>query len=52
MRKIEIKKGDFVIKEKVEITYEKRITPSGNSAEVGPPKKYIEKRTYIIIVKD
>jgi putative transposon-encoded protein len=41
-----------VIKEKVEIIYEKRITPFGNSAKVDAPKKYIGKRAYVIIVKD
>jgi len=52
MRRIEIKKGDFVIKEKVEVTYEKRITPFGNSAKVDAPKKYIGRRVYVIVVKD
>ena len=52
MRKIEIKKGDFVIKEQVEVTYEKRITPFGNSAKVDAPKKYIGRRAYVVIVKD
>jgi len=34
------------------VTYEKRITPFGNSAKVDAPKKYIGRRAYVIIVKD
>jgi len=52
MRKIEIKKGDFVLKEEVEIVYEKRITPFGTSAKIDAPKKYRGWRAYVIIVKD
>lgn len=52
MRKITIKQGNFTIKEKVEVTYEKIITPFGNSAKIDAPKKYRGKRAYVIIVKD
>ena len=51
-RKIEMKKGDMTIKERVEVIYEKRITPFGNSAKLDAPKKYIGYRAYVIIVKD
>ena len=27
MRKIEVKKGDFVLKEEVEVVFEKKVTP-------------------------
>jgi putative transposon-encoded protein len=52
MREIKVKKGDFRIKEKVEVIYEKVITSFGNSAKLDAPKKYIGRRAYVIIVKD
>jgi len=52
MRKVRIIKGNMIIKEKVELIYEKRITPFGNSAKIDAQKKYIGKRAYVIIVKD
>ncbi len=52
MRRIHVKKGDFTIKEKVELIYEKEITPFGNSAKIDAPKKYRGRRAYVIIVKD
>ncbi|RKX82435.1 MAG: hypothetical protein DRP58_10330 [Spirochaetes bacterium] len=52
MRKIEVKKGDLIIKEKVKIVYEKIVTPFGNSGKVGVPKRFIGDRAYVIIVKD
>ncbi len=51
MRKIKVKEGDFILKEKVEIVYEKRITPFGTSAKIDAPKKYRGWRVYVIIVK-
>ena len=39
MRKVEVKKGDFVLKEEVEVVFEKRVTPFGNSAKVDVPKR-------------
>jgi putative transposon-encoded protein len=47
-----MKKRDITIKERVEVIYEKRITPFGNSAKLDAPKKYIGYRAYVIIVKD
>ena len=52
MRKIEVKKGNLIIKEKVKIVYEKIVTPFGNSGKVGVPKRFIGDRAYVIIVKD
>lgn len=52
MRKIEIKKGNLVLREKVEIFYEKRVTPFGTSAKIDAPKKYRGWRAYVVIVKD
>jgi putative transposon-encoded protein len=51
MRKVNIKKGDFTLREKVELVYEKTITPFGNSAKIDAPRKYRGKRAYVIIVK-
>ena len=52
MRHIEVKKGDFLVREKVEVVYEKVVTKFGNSAKVDAPKKYIGMRAYVVIVKD
>ena len=52
MRKIHMTTEDVVLSDKVEVFYEKRITPFGNSAKVDAPKKYIGKRAYVIILKD
>ena len=52
MRKIEVKKGDFVLKEEVEVVFEKKVTPFGNSAKVDVPKRYIRWRAYMIVVRD
>ena len=51
VRKIEVRKGDMVIKERVDVVFEKTITRFGNSAKLDAPKKYIGKRAYVIIVK-
>jgi len=52
MRHIEMKEGNLVIKEKVEVVYERVITKFGNSAKLDAPKKYIGMRAYVVIVKD
>jgi len=52
MRHIEVKKENLIVKENVEVLYERRITPFGNSAKIDAPKKYIGKRAYVIIVND
>jgi len=52
MRHIELLKGNLVLKEKVEVVYEKVITKFGNSAKIDAPKKYIGMRAYVVIVKD
>jgi len=51
-RKVNVVKGDLTIREKVEVIYEKQITPFGNSAKIDAQKKYIGKRAYVIIVKN
>ncbi len=52
MRHIEIKKNDFILNEEVEVVYEKKITPFGNSAKIDAPKKYRGWRAYVVIVKE
>jgi len=51
-RKVNVIKGNLTIKEKVEVIYEKEITPFGNSAKIDAQKKHIGKRAYVIIVKN
>lgn len=52
MRKVDVKHEELILQEKVEIVYEKKVTPFGNSAKVDAPKKYRGWRAYVIIVKD
>lgn len=52
MRKIEIKKGNLQIKERVIGFIEKRVTHFGTGAKVDCPREYIGKRVYLIICKD
>lgn len=52
MRQIEVTNNDFLLHENVELVYEKKITPFGNSAKIDAPKKYRGWRAYVIIVKD
>ncbi|MBS3139901.1 DUF2080 family transposase-associated protein [Candidatus Woesearchaeota archaeon] len=50
MRRIQLKEGDFILKEKVEVVYEKVVTKFGTFGKLDAPKKYIGKRAYVIIV--
>jgi len=52
MRNIEIKDKIFILRDLVELVYEKKVTPFGNSAKIDVPKKYRGWRAYVIIVKD
>jgi len=52
MRTITLIDDDLILKDNVEVFYEKRVTPFGTSAKVDVPKKYIGKRAYVIILKD
>lgn len=51
-REVKVVKGDMVIREKVDVIYEKQVTPFGNSGKIDAPKRYIGKRVYVIIVKN
>lgn len=50
-RKIEILEGKITLTDEVEVFYEKRVTPVGNSAKVDAPRRYVGKRAYVIILK-
>ena len=52
MRRVKISDKDVILTDDVEVFYEKKVTPFGNSAKVDAPKKYIGKRVYVIILKD
>ena len=52
MRNIEIKDKIFTLRDQVELVYEKKVTPFGNSAKIDVQKKYRGWRAYVIIVKD
>ena len=52
MRQIEVINNDLLLKENVELVFEKKITPFGNSAKIDVPKKFRGWRAYVIIVKD
>ncbi|CAD7768579.1 hypothetical protein AIOGIFDO_00341 [Candidatus Methanoperedenaceae archaeon GB37] len=39
MRRVKVKKGDFMITEKINVINEKKATPFGNSAKADIPKK-------------
>lgn len=52
MHHVEIKNKSLILKEKVELVYEKKVTPFGNSAKIDVPKKYRGWRAYVVIVKD
>jgi len=41
-----------VLKEGVEVVFEKRVTPFGNSAKVDVLKRYIGWRAYVIVARD
>lgn len=51
MTKVEIKKSNMTIKEKVLGVVEKEVKSHGTSARVSCPKKFIGKKAYVIIVK-
>jgi len=52
MRNIEITTKKIKLDDEVELFYEKKVTPFGNSAKIDAPKKYRGRRAYVIILKD
>jgi putative transposon-encoded protein len=52
MREIEVTTKKIKLNDEVELFYEKKVTPFGNSAKIDAPKKYRGRRAYVIILKD
>jgi putative transposon-encoded protein len=52
MRKIDIVDKRVTLTDEVEIVYEKVVTPFGTSAKIDAPKRYIGRRSYVIILKE
>ena len=52
MRTVEVIKGNLIMKDEVEIIYEKIITPFGTSAKIDAQKKYIGRKALVLILKD
>ena len=50
-REIKVDEGTILLKDEVEVFYERKITKFGNSAKLDAPKKYIGKRAYVIVLK-
>jgi putative transposon-encoded protein len=49
MRKIQINKGNLIIKDQLIGFFEKEIVPHGNGAKVLCPKEHIGKKVYVLI---
>ncbi len=52
MRKVEVVHDKITLTDEVEVVYEKKVTPHGNSAKVDAQKRYIGRRAYVIILKE
>ena len=52
MRKTNLENGKFKLEDDVEEIIERTVKPFGTSARVNIPKKYIGKRTYVLILDD
>lgn len=52
-RKVELNKGKLILTEsKIEGFLERTITPIGTSAKADVPKRFLNRRAYVIIIKD
>ena len=51
MTKVEIKRGNLILKENILGFIEGEVRSHGTSARVSCPKRFIGKKAYIIIVK-
>jgi len=49
---ISIKDETIIIRDGVETLYEKTVTPFGNSAKVDVPKIFVDRRVYVVVLKD
>ena len=52
MRMIEMKEQTELTVKNIVGFFEKEVTPFGNGAKVDCPKKYIGKKTYLVILGD
>jgi len=43
--------GKISLEDDVEEIFEKKVTPYGNGAKIDAQKKYMGRRTYVIIIK-
>jgi len=48
-RKIELKKGELNIKDKISLVFEKTITKFGTGAKIDAPKEFLGRRVYVMI---
>ena len=51
-RKIELKKGELNIKDKISQIFEKTITKFGTGAKIDAPKEFLGKKVYVMIRED
>ena len=51
-RKIELKKGDLNIRDKISRVFEKTITKFGTGAKIDAPKEVLGKKVYVMIRED
>jgi putative transposon-encoded protein len=49
MRKIELKKKNFILKDTISTVIEKHVTQFGTGAKVDCPKEYIGRRVYLLV---
>jgi len=52
MRKVEVTKREFVLRDEIIGVIEKTVTRFGTSGKVDCPKRYIGKRVYLLICAD
>jgi len=51
MTKVEIKKGNLILRENILGFIEGEVRPHGTSGRVSCPKRFIGKKAYVIIIK-
>ena len=52
MREIIVKNQEFNLKDNVLEVLERTVKPFGTSAKLDVPKRYLGKRTYVVILED
>lgn len=50
--KVELDGKKLLISEEVEDIFRKEVTPIGNGAKVGCPKKHVGKTAYVVVCKE